>query len=257
MSKKCPIMRRMKEKFEQRQTIYLLRGMPVIGRLDGIKFSSYTAELNDKFSHEFMEVMNETGIFLAKLIQGCQMLYIQSDEISVLLHDYKNLQSEAWRNYNLNKMISDSASEAGARFSLNSWKIWGDKTRKIENQRFAKFDSRFTNYSEKEVNNYFVARQRDCIKNSIQALGQTLFTHKELDRKNMSQVQDMCFEKGHNWNDLPVSYKRGRCIIKENYIQSNTKTGNPVIRSRWIVDNNIPDFSKDKNYIEQYLAVNY
>ena len=253
----CPIMHRLKRNYEERQTPYLLRRIPVIGRLDGITFSSYTAGLKDKFSPEFMQVMNETGIFLAKLMQGCQFIYIQSDEISVLLHDYKNLQSEAWRNYNLNKMVSDSASEAGGRFSLNSWKIWGDKTPKIENQKFAKFDSRFTNYPENEVNNYFVARQRDCVKNSIQALGQTLYSHKELDRKNMSQVQDMCFEKGHNWNELPNSYKRGRCIVKESYIHSYTNTGSPVIRSRWIVDDNIPEFSKDKNYVEQYLAVNY
>jgi hypothetical protein len=76
-------MQRMKELYEERQTQYLLRRIPVIGRLDGITFSSYTAELKDKFSPEFMEVMDETGIFLAKLMQGCQLIYIQSDEISV------------------------------------------------------------------------------------------------------------------------------------------------------------------------------
>lgn len=248
----CPIMARHKRNYENRQKYYLQRRIPVIGRLDGICFSSYSAPLKDKFCPEFIEVMNETALALANLMQGCQILYIQSDEISCLLHDYKNLQSEAWRDYCINKMVSESASCASGKFSLNSWKIWGDKQPKIENQKQAKFDSRFNNYPESEVNNYFVARQRDSIKNSIQALGQSLFTPSELHKKNMSKLQDMCFAKGHNWNDLPTSYKRGRCVIKESYVHTNG-----AARTRWVVDNEIPEFSKCPEYIEKHLAVNY
>jgi tRNA(His) 5'-end guanylyltransferase len=211
---------------------------------------SYCEPLKNKFDPNFMKVMNLTAIKLAESIQGAQCLFLQSDEISILLHDYKSLASDAWFDYNKSKIETISSAIASVEFTNNSPFIW---TGLIKS---AYFDSRSFNLPENEVNNYFVARQRDCIKNSIQALGQTLYSHKELDRKNMSQVQDMCFEKGYNRNNLPVSYKRGRCIIKETYIHSYVGD-EPVYRSKWVVDNNIPEFSQDKNYVEQYLAVNY
>ncbi len=57
----------------------------------------------------------------------------------------------------------------------------------------------------------------------------------------------MLYTKNVNWNDLPTSLKRGRCIIK------NTYDLNGNIRTKWEVDNEIPLFNEDKNYIEKYL----
>lgn len=244
-------MSRCKSNYEDRQRYYLIRRIPVIGRLDGIGFSQYCKPLKDRFCPEFMEAMNDTAIALCTTIQGAQAAYIESDEISILLHDYKNIQSEAWLDYCLTKMIGHASSKASNAFSSNSWKIWGDKTPKLENIKWAEFDTRFTNYPEQEVNNYFVARQRDCIRNSINSLGQSLYSAKELHGKNLSQVQELTFNKGHNWNDLPTSWKRGRCVIKTNVIVNN------VERSKWIIDNDIPEFTQDINYIEQYLNTNY
>lgn len=251
MSKNCPIMKRMKIFYENRQKYYLNRRIPVVIRLDMKAAHTYCKSLNNRFDPNFIKVMNLAAIKLAESIQGAQILFLQSDEISILLHDYKSLVSDAWFDYNKSKIETISSSIASVEFTNNSSFIWKGLIKS------AYFDSRSFNLPENEVNNYFVARQRDCVKNSIQALGQTLYSHKELNRKNMSQVQNMCFEKGHNWNELPNSYKRGRCIVKESYIRSYTNTGSPVIRSRWVVDDNIPEFSKDKNYVEQYLAVNY
>ena len=31
-------------------------------------------------------------------------------------------------------------------------------------------------------------------------------------------MQEMCFQKGHNWNDLHWSKKRGSFIVKNTYI---------------------------------------
>lgn len=101
------------------------------------------------------------------------------------------------------------------------------------------------------MNNYFIARQRDVIRNSINSLGQSLYSQKELNGKSLSQVQDLTFAKGKNWNDLPTSWKRGRCVVKTTYTVNNS------VRSKWVVDDNIPEFTQDKEYIEQYLKVNY
>jgi tRNA(His) guanylyltransferase len=125
MSKNCPIMARHKRNYEDRQRYYLTRRIPVIGRFDGISFSKYTRPLKDRFHPEFMEVMNDTAIALCSQIQGAQVAFVESDEISIFLHDYKNIQSEAWLDYCLNKMIGHGSAKASVAFSSNSWKIWG------------------------------------------------------------------------------------------------------------------------------------
>jgi tRNA(His) 5'-end guanylyltransferase len=70
-------------------------------------------------------------------------------------------------------------------------------------------------------------------------------------------LQELCFKKGINWNDCPVPQKRGRCLVKDKVIKEaiNPLSGEMITaeRSKWVVDNNIPIFSQDREYIEQYV----
>ena len=114
------------------------------------------------------------------------------------------------------------------------------------------FDSRVFSIPKEEVNNCFVWRQQDATRNSIQMVGQSNFSHKELHKKSCNVVQDMLFkERDINWNDFNTPLKRGACIIKQEYLKETDNA--PIVRTRWIVDKNIPIFSEDKNYIEQYV----
>lgn len=251
---KDPIMSRMKSNYEERQRHYLTRRTPVILRLDIKAAHTYCKPLKDRFHEGFIKVMNLTGIKLAEEIQGCQLIYLQSDELSILLHDYKKLNSDAWFDYCQNKIESVSAAIASVTFSLNSYHIWGHNLMPEHSTtgslilRPAYFDSRGFNIPESEICNYFIARQRDSVKNSINSLAQSLYSHKELQNKSCNEMQELCFQKGHNWNDLPTSWRRGRCVIKTTYEVDGD------IRTKWVVDNEIPEFSKDRNYIEKYLA---
>lgn len=268
--KKNQIGFRMKSYYEDRQRDYLLRRIPVIMRLDGKAFHTYTKGLNRQ-SESFSDVMNLTAIKLCEEIQGAKIAYVQSDEITILITDYEQLETEAWFDYDKSKMESVSASIAGVTFSLESYRIWKEANNKddddkndiqkiieqvsvfqnkAEFQRPAYFDSRARNFPKEEVCNNFIWRQQDAVRNSIQSLAQTHFSHKELHGKNCSQLQDMCFkEKGINWNNLPTHVRRGRCIIKVEYLVPGTLTP----RNKWVVDNNIPIFTQDRNYIERYL----
>jgi tRNA(His) 5'-end guanylyltransferase len=112
----------------------------------------------------------------------------------------------------------------------------------------AMFDSRVFNLPKEEVCNYFIWRQQDATRNAIQMFGRSKFSHKQLENKKCNQIQEMLWqEKQINFNDLPVCQKRGVCITKE-YFSKNGTT-----RSRWIIDKNIPIFTQDRNYIEQYI----
>jgi tRNA(His) 5'-end guanylyltransferase len=199
-----------------------------------------------------MDTMDLTAMYLCENIMGAQVAYVQSDEISILLHDYKTLQSEAWYDYNQQKVTSVSASMAGAYFTKESWRIWSDYRKPYysllyDSQHLATFDSRAFNLPEAEVCNYFIWRQLDCVRNSINSLGQSHYSARQLHGKSQSDVQEMCFQAGYNWNDLPTAHRRGRCIVKVNYDYEGTT------RSKWIVDSEIPKFTEDREYIERYL----
>src|SRR5690606_769641 len=90
-----------------------------------------------------------------------------------------------------------------------------------------------------EVKNALVWRQEDATKNSISMVAQSLYSHKELHKKNGDQKQEMIFQKGINWNNLPVGQKRGRVIIKQQRPgkATNKKTGEEIefTRNAWVV----------------------
>lgn len=243
---KDPLGQRIKQNYELRNRYYLTRRMPVILRLDIRAAHSYCKPLKDRFDPNFMKVMNLTAIKLCEEIQGAQFAYLQSDEISILLHDYKKLTSDAWFNYNQSKVESISAAIASVEFTKNSWMIWSEIF--FNDIRSAYFDSRAFNAPEAEICNIFLWRQLDATRNSINSLAQSLYSHKELQNKSCNELQEMCFQKGHNWNDLPTSWKRGRCGVKTTYEFGDTT------RSKWLVDEEIPEFSKNRQYIEKYLA---
>lgn len=225
MSKHCAIMQRMKANYEIRSRSYLTRKVPVVIRLDGKAFHTYTKDLNKPFDEGLIEDIQETAIYLCENIQGAKCAYVQSDEISILITDYDTLQTDAWFDYNVQKMTSISASLATGIFNqlslLRKCESYSSKSlssEDISNAKLANFDSRVFNIPKEEVANYFLARQKDAVKNSISMLAQSLYSHKELHLKNSNEMQEMCFKKGHNWNDLHWSKKRGSFIVKNTYV---------------------------------------
>lgn len=237
--------------YENSYRISLPIRMPIIVRVDGKSFHQYTKGLNKPVDERLVNCMNETAKFLCQNIQGCQIAYVQSDEISLLLNNFKTLETQSWHNNVLQKMVSVSAAMASAKFTSISNSIFGAT-------KLAMFDSRIFIIPKEEVCNYFIWRQQDATRNSVQMLARSLYSHKECIDKNNSDLQELCFQKGINWNNCPVSQKRGRCIIKKQNVKSglNPISGitQKVFRSDWAVDNNIPIFSLDRKYIEQYLS---
>ena len=224
MSKNCAIMSRMKQNYESRSTQYLTRRIPVIMRIDGKAFHTYTSNLNKPFDDGLISDMNTTATHLCQNIQGAKCAYVQSDEISILITDYDNLQTNAWFDYNVQKMCSVSAGFAVGKFNQLRLLRIVDKpqtrsivVKDVESITIANFDSRVFNIPKEEVANYFLARQKDCVKNSIAAVAQSLYSHKELEGKNQSEQQELIFQKGLNWNNFEVGKKRGRFIVKNTY----------------------------------------
>lgn len=208
---------RMKSYYEGRTKTLLPRRTYTIIRIDGKAFHTYTRGLERPFDDNLINDMDETAMYLCENIQGAKFAFVQSDEISILLTDFDKLQTSAWFDGNVQKITSISASLATAKFN------------QLRPGKIALFDSRvFTIPSNIEVENYFIWRQQDTVRNSISSVAQSLFSSKELHKVNVSQMQELCFQKGVNWNDFDDKKKRGRLIVKEYY----DKDG--ATRSRWI-----------------------
>lgn len=278
---------RMKTFYEEIPKTKLMRRCPVICRLDGRSFHTFTRGFKRPFDDVLIKTMQETAKYLCENIQGCQLAYTQSDEISLLLIDYQRFETSAWFDYEIQKMCSISASMTAMVFN----KIFRDMVGELHikgvleeeyscilykaAQNGAMFDSRVFNIPREEVTNYFYWRQLDASRNSIQMVGQANFSHKELQYKSCNDIQDMLMtQKDINWNDFPTYQKRGSCVVKEDYFQSceegnfvklsdgcsdpyeDEESESGTWRSRWIIDRDIPIFKGEgREYIERFVNV--
>lgn len=261
---------RMKTFYEEIPKTRLMRRCPVICRLDGRSFHTFTRGFKRPFDDVLIRTMQETAKYLCENIQGCSLAYTQSDEISLLLIDYQRFETSAWFDYEIQKMCSISASMATMAFN----KIFRDTVGELHikgalekeyscilykaAQKGAMFDARVFNIPKEETCNCFYWRQLDASRNSIQMVGQANFSHKELQNKSCNDIQDMLMtQKGINWNDFPTYQKRGSCVVKENYLDTTPEsTDSELIRSCWIIDKNIPIFKgENREYIERFVNV--
>lgn len=196
----------MKNNYENVTRNYLMRRTPVIMRIDGKAFHTLTRSCVKPFDDFLSEAMIMAAKAVAKEAQGFKLAYIQSDEISILLTDYDTLDTSSWFDYNIQKMCSVSASIASVAFS-NAF------------DRTAHFDCRVFNIPKEEVNNYFIWRQQDWMRNSVQMLARTHYSQKELNHKNVTKMHDMLFQKGINWAKLePEKWKNGTVILGKSII---------------------------------------
>lgn len=269
---------RMKNNYENISRYYLTRRMPVIIRVDGRSFHTFTKGFKKPFDDVLVKTMQDTMKYLCENIQGCVLGYTQSDEISLVLTDYAELTTDAWFGNNLQKMCSVSASMATLAFNkafndnivkhidnnldadCGVTKDLTEYTKTLINARNkgAMFDSRVFTIPKEEVCNAFIWRQQDATRNSIQSVGQANFSQKELHGKSCSDIQDMLMlQKGINWNDYSTTLKRGSCCIKvDDSLTEYDEVGNIgdyIQRSKWVIDNEIPIFTQDRNYVEKLI----
>ena len=220
------------------------------------------------FDAGLIEDMNETTKYLCKNIQGAKFGYVQSDEISILLTDFDDLQTDMWFDGNIQKMCSVAASMATAKFNqLRMIRSMGERIdmgfevsdKFYKTFKMAEFDARiFQIPSKVEVENYFIWRQQDATRNSISSVAQSLYSHKELNNVNSNQKQEMIFQKGINWNDYPSRMKRGGFIgkISIEKDEPNPVPNTPIVfRTVW-VDIECPIFTEDRGFLSYKILNN-
>lgn len=263
------------KKYEYVTRTHLVNRCPVIVRLDGKAFHTFTRGFQKPFDEVLVKAMQETMKYLCENIQGCVLGYTQSDEITLVLVDYKKIDSCAWFDYNIQKCASISASMATLAFNrafakafdewgranLPDWDMGGtnqpvdEKLLKLCQtydkalNKGAMFDSRVFNIPKEEVTNCVLWRQNDATRNSIEMVGHANFSQNQLHKKSCNEIQDMLMlQKGINWNNFPTHLKRGSCCIR--------KVDETTGHSKWVIDTEIPIFKGDgRKYIDDLVFI--
>lgn len=261
---------RMKE-YEKRNRYYLQKRMPVIIRCDMRAGHTFTRGFQRPFDEIFMTSMQQTMQYMCENIQNAKFGYCESDEITIVLVDYEDIRTAAWFDYRTDKLCSIAASMATMAFNKFFAKNIQDIVYRTDDmdeyidyygdgqliptekhyanilskaaEKGAMFDARCFNIPKEEVTNCVYWRQLDATRNSIQMVGQANFSHRELQGKNCNQIQDMLHEqKNINWNDFPISQKRGSACIKQD--------------GEWVIDLEMPILKgEDREYVDKLIYI--
>lgn len=247
---------RMKE-YEAATDTKLVNRMPVIIRLDGRAFHTFTKGFEKPFDNRLNRAMQETMQYLCENITNCIFGYTQSDEITLVLFE-QSKEAQPWFDNRIQKIVSSAASMATLKFNEclgNYWleaeeECWHEDYKFLTGKQFrATFDARAFNLPKEEVVNNIIWRQQDAIRNSINSLAQANFSHKQLQGKNMTETVDFMIDNGINWNNLPIKYKHGSACIRKP-AEVDTPNGK-VIRNKWFIDNEMPVININKDYVEK------
>ncbi len=256
---------------------YLMRKVPVIIRVDGQSFSSFTRGFYRPYDLILKEAMCKTMLEMANSIQGCVFAYTQSDEISFVLTDYDTPTTDAWFGYNVQKMASISASLATCSFNrifseilgskkieaiglcntpeYNSMHLQGIETDDKYKRRCgtASFDARVFSLPKEEVVNYLIWRQKDAIRNSVCSTARMFYSTKQLIGIKIDDAIEMMEKnQGFDWyRTIPICCQRGICAVKKEI--KITKGETCVTRRKFTLDLNIPLFTENRAYVNECL----
>lgn len=185
------------------------KGQPIIARLDGKSFHTWTRGLKKPFDKNLGQLMSEVTKYVVDS-SGANFGYTQSDEITLGWFVDSTSQAEYVYGGRLQKLESLLAAQASVVFNANA-PTYIDGT---YDRGLAIFDCRaFVVPNLLEAYHAVLWRQQDCTKNAINSAAQALFSHKSLQGLNGAQLQEKMFaEAGVNFNDYPAWARRGTLV---------------------------------------------
>lgn len=241
---------RMKMYYENVTRNHLVRRTPIIIRLDGKSFHTWTNTTwgdwgkwcQRPFDDNLSKWMAETTKYLVDNIQGAVFGFTQSDEISILLRDYDTFETQSWFDGNIQKIASVSASMCTAKFNKLASTFtpmyfeYGKMS--MHELPLAFFDSRCFNINKEDTCNYFVWRQQDVIRNSVQMLGQHFLGHKNIQGLNNLAVVDKLRTAGVDLDSIPQHFKCGVAYSRNSGLDYRT-----------------PLFTTNREYVERHIHI--
>ena len=232
--------------YEKRNSIDLITKQPIIIRLDGKSFHTFTKGLEKPFSINLTIALNYATKKLIENIDNIKFAYLQSDEISLLLCDWDKDSTEPYCKNTKSKLESLSASIFTYYFNEKFKELYP------ENNKIGFFDSRAFTLPFTEVDNYFIWRQQDCIKNAISMIAYSKYSAKQLQNLSTTDRLNKLLTDGFILSNIPKFFLNGRSLYK---VKKELKDpqGNIYVRNVLSLDNNIPLFKENREFITRYF----
>jgi len=196
--------------------------MPAVVRLDGKAFHTLTRGCEKPFDTKLRDCLIKGTLAVLEEMPA-RMAYHQSDEISFLLIDYNKFDSMQWFDGVVQKIASVSASVMGAHFTQE----WGKP---------GYFDARVFAVPERDIKNYFIWRQRDCIRNAISAMAQAKFSPKQLHGKKSEEMVEMLRSAGAPCELVDSMWTYGTIVVRGETMR-------------------IPLLSEQRDFLDQFLKI--
>lgn len=237
---------------------YFMPLLPVYARIDGRCFSGFTAGMARPYDTNVTRCMIDTTKYLVEETHA-RIGYTQSDEIS-LVWCQDEYDSEIFFNGKVQKLCSILAALTSVKFNqLCSYTMLAEKAVKM----LPVFDCRvFQLPNRVEAANAFLWREKDATKNAISMAARSFYSHKALHGKSSSEMQEMIFQKGQNFNEYPAFFKRGtfmRRIVEERPFtedelakipEAHRPASDTLVKRSRVVELDMPIFTKILNRVE-------
>lgn len=206
--------------------------LPMIIRVDGKSFHTWTRYFKKPVDSKIVTAFTETAYEIAKKIQKCAFVFLQSDEVSFIIRNDLFESSNPWLGNRIQKISSVVASMFTAIFNEFAVTSFGDKYPGL-----AFFDARCYPISSHEILNYLIWRQRDCSRNAVTSFARYELGKKDIFKKNSEELEKMLLERNVI---VPVEAKRGLSIypVLVSFQAVNKKTNEPVEakRKKWHIE---------------------
>lgn len=228
---------------------------PLVVRLDGRAFSTFTRGMDKPFDARMSDIMHAVTAHLIEQTQAC-VGYTQSDEIT-LIFERDTLESEPIFGGRVFKIVSVLAAMASAKFTLLAAEAWPERVERI----IPSFDCRVFNVpSLVEAVNALIWREQDAARNAVQSVAQAHFTPERLHGKSAVELVAMLTEIGVSMEAFPIANRLGRYLAKRpvkitltaealGRIPEPHRPQGPVIRSR-VVDLELAPLAARKDRVE-------
>lgn len=249
------------KRFEEHSERDLITELPIMARVDGRAFHSFTRDMERPFDENLVAAMQLTMERTSKEISA-RFAFTQSDEISFLL--LANSGGEVWFDGRQFKMVSCLAAFVTAQFHRAVREYFPATRARELLARCPTFDARVWNVPTLDAaRESFVWRQMDAERNSVAMAAQSVFTAEELHKKNVKTVKEMLLSKGINWESYLGMYKRGsfmnRRMVRSKFTfteraalppkhEAHTNPNLEVWRPEWVLETERPPIKEWTNF---------
>ena len=204
------------------------KGQPLVARLDGKSFHTFTKGLKRPYDERLSKLMVDTTAALVERFQA-DIGYTQSDEITLIWTSSPEDAAELNFDGRLQKIETLTASFASVRFNKGLAEALPEKA-----DESPIFDCRaYVVPNLQEAYHALLWRQQDATKNAISMAAQSFYSQKELNGKHSNELQEMIFQKGQNFNDYPFFFKRGTFVRREKVLRELTPAERSAIPEKY------------------------